>query len=144
MTNLLTKVDAEIKTAKGLNPIMALGMLAIRKMIVEGDRDVISFHRCNNLKPSLYSCTAKIFEEIGELMELLGKGQCASGEKTPDLDHAEWVYSTIGEAFDGIQSLTTLVFLLADENNVDIQGEIGRHEAKLIAKGYLRDNKVNP
>lgn len=96
----------------------------------------ITFPRLNGLNPTLESCTWKVFEEVGELFQLLGKGQGLSGEQT-DTDHAEWVYKTISEALDGAQSLCTLIHVLAKENNVDIQGEVFRHEEKLRKKGYL-------
>jgi len=79
----------------------------------------------------------KVFEEFGEIARNLGKRLRLSGEQTPVEDHAEWVYSTISEALDGAQSLVTLIYALADENNVDILGEVGRHETKLVKKGYL-------
>jgi len=96
----------------------------------------VSFQRLNGLKPTLQSCILKVYEEYGELARELGKGQGASGEQA-DNDHAEWAYRTIGEALDSMQSLNTLINLLADENNIDIHGEVERHEQKLREKGYL-------
>jgi hypothetical protein len=97
----------------------------------------ITFPVLNNLTPTLTSCTAKVYEEIGELMQCLGKGKRMSGEQIPEKDHAEWVYDTIAEVLDGIQSLITLLDLLAKENNVDIEWELGRHTDKMVRKGYL-------
>ena len=141
MSNLLKKVDAELEIAKELNPVMAMGMLVIRKMIVEVEKDSISLGRLNGLTPTLQSCTMKIFEEIGEVMRLLSKGQSMSGEywvkSLQEIGRKQWVLDVIGEALDGIQSLSTLIYVLVDENDINIQDEIGRHEAKLVAKGYL-------
>jgi len=107
-------------------------------------RELITFHRLNGLTPTLSSCTAKVYEEIGELMRLLGKGVSASGERKlpsalgPEQDsYADWVYKVIGEALDGAQALVTLIHTLADEHNVNVQVEIIAHEEKLMAKGYL-------
>jgi len=38
-TELLEKVDAEIERAKKLIPIMAMGMVVIRKLIVEAQKE---------------------------------------------------------------------------------------------------------
>lgn len=109
----------------------------------------ISFHRLNGLTPTFSSCRDKVYEEIGEVMQLLGKGQRASGERVypaalgPEQDsYADWVYRVFEEILDSAQSLVTMAFVLADENNIDVPGEIGRHEAKLVAKGYLVESNV--
>lgn len=99
-------------------------------------KKIMSFNRLNGLTPNLYSCTKKVFEEIGELMQCLGKNRGESGEYT-DMDHNKWVHKTIGEALDGAQSIVTLIHVLAEENNIDIAGEVAKHEDKLRRKGYL-------
>lgn len=105
-------------------------------------KDTILFRRLNGLTPTFQSCRDKVYEEIGELMQLLGKGQRASGETNEESSYPDWVYRVVEEALDSAQALVTLVNTLADENNVDIQGEIGRHEAKLVRKGYLINEEV--
>ena len=102
-----------------------------------GARNIIFFKRLNGLKPTVQSCTAKVYEEIGELMQLLGKGQRMSGEQVKEMDRTKWVYNTIGEAFDGAQSLVTLINTMSNMYNIDLRREFERHEAKLRTKGYL-------
>ena len=106
----------------------------------------ITFHRLNGLTPTFSSCRDKVYEEIGEVMQLLGKGQRASGERTtlePEQDsHADWVYRVFEEILDSAQALVTMAFVLAEENNIDVPGETGRHEAKLVSKGYLVESEV--
>jgi len=98
----------------------------------------ISFPILNGLAPTLESCTKKVFEEIGELMQLLGKGQRQSGELIEQLNNRnEWVIRTVEEALDGAQALVTLVCTLLDEHG-DIEIAMERHTAKLRQKGYLK------
>lgn len=91
----------------------------------------------NGLTPTLESCKAKVYEEIGELMQCLGKHRRMSGENTPEMDRREWAYNTISEALDGAQSLVTLINTLAEEYEIDVQEEVGRHVSKMARKGYL-------
>jgi len=98
----------------------------------------ISFPICNGLTPNISSCTAKVYEEIGELMQLLGKGQRQSGELIEQLNnHNDWVMRTVEEALDGTQALVTLVCTLLDEPG-DIEIAMERHIEKLKQKGYLK------
>jgi len=71
-------------------------------------------------------------------MQLLGKGQRASGEQTNETNYQDWIYRVIEEALDSAQSIVTLINTLAEKNNIDIFGEAERHEAKLKKKGYLK------
>lgn len=134
MSNLLKQVDAELEIAKRLNPIMAMGMLAIKKMIVEENQGVISFHRLNGLTPTITSCRDKLFEEIGEYLQLTGKGMKASGEKNDCFTSPR---KLIKELADVAQSAVTQMHVIADEAGIDIGELMDEHEAKLIAKGYL-------
>lgn len=104
----------------------------------EKPRVSISFPILNNLTPTITSCTAKVYEEIGELMQLLGKGQQQSGELIEELNNrSEWVRRTVEEALDGAQALVTLVNTLLDEPG-DIEIAMERHIEKLKRKGYLK------
>jgi hypothetical protein len=99
----------------------------------------ISFFILNNLTPTLESCTKKVFEEIGELMQLLGKGQGESGESTVERlnNQSKWVRRTAEEALDGAQSLVTLFCVLLDEPN-DREIALQGHIKKLRKKEYLK------
>lgn len=87
----------------------------------------ITFPIPNGINPDLHSCTLKIWEEVGELMQVLGR----------DRGTEWWVHRAIEEAFDGAQALVTLANMLANENNIDLSEKMVEHEAKLIRKGYL-------
>jgi len=137
MSNLLNRVDAELEIAKELNPIMAMGMIAIRKMIVEEQQDVILFHRCNGLMPTIESCTFKVIEELGELLQIIGKGNKLSGE-TPRLKTGDNnPLRLIEEAFDVAQSAVTMIYTIADKWGIAVDEQRELHESKLISKGYL-------
>jgi len=45
VSKLLNRVDAELKIAKELNPIIAMGMLAVRKMIIEEGNSLDGYQR---------------------------------------------------------------------------------------------------
>ena len=140
MTNLLTKVDAKIKIAKELNPIMAMGMLQIRKMIVDGDRDTISFHRLNGLKPTTISCTFKVLEELGEFVQLIGKHSGLSGE-TPIICEEVRIRRMVLESLDVAQAAITMAHTLCELHELSLGSFVESHERKLRQKGYLVEKK---
>ena len=95
----------------------------------------ISFLRLNGLEPSLASCKDKLFEEIGEYLQLTGKGMKASGEQgklfaTPMM--------MIKELADVAQSAVTHMHVIADEAGINLDEVMIEHEQKLREKGYLR------
>lgn len=97
----------------------------------------IIFPILNNLTPTIESCTMKLIEELGELMQLIGKGQGKSGE-TLKKKTDRWAIDTISEALDVAQSAITMFHTLSKEYgiNSDIMMEI--HEEKLKERGYLK------
>lgn len=94
----------------------------------------ISFKRLNGLNPTIESCTMKLIEELGELLQIIGKGNQASGEPQSMNLSPERL---IGEAFDVAQSAVTMIYTVADKWGIDVGTQCSSHEAKLIAKGYL-------
>jgi len=97
----------------------------------------ISFHRLNGLTPTVKSCTLKVLEEIGELMQLLGKGQGASGEAQRETGRS-WAVCSVIESIDVAQSAITMAYTLCEEYGIDIDIMIDGHEKKLREKGYLK------
>jgi NTP pyrophosphatase (non-canonical NTP hydrolase) len=104
------------------------------------DRKAISFPILNNLTPSTHSCTLKVMEEVGELMQKLGKGQGANGERESPLyiDKQKWAVETVCEAIDTAQSAITLADVLCKEYGFDLEELMELHESKLKEKGYLK------
>ena len=98
----------------------------------------ISFPILNNIKPTIESCTMKVLEEVGELMQLLGKGQSKSGEQKSWPENEElWVLNTIEESLDVAQSAITLAYTLCQKYMIDMDIITEHHEEKLRDKEYL-------
>ena len=136
MSNLLKRVDTELEIARKLNPVMAMGMIAIRKMIVEENQGIISFRKLNNLNPTTESCTMKVLEEVGELMQLIGKHSGLNGERQTMSDEVR-IRRTIFEALDVAQSAITMAHTLCELHELSLESFVERHKDKLIKKGYL-------
>lgn len=97
----------------------------------------ITFHELNGLTPTVESCTLKVLEEVGELMQLIGKGQGLSGEVKSG-DELSLASDMMSEAFDVAQSAVTMIYTLSDKYNMPIDGYNYVHEHKLIERGYLK------
>jgi NTP pyrophosphatase (non-canonical NTP hydrolase) len=96
----------------------------------------ITFPILNNLTPTVESCTMKVLEEVGELMQLIGKGQGRSGENLINIGDTWAVYS-ISEALDVAQSAITMAHMLCEKYEFDLETMMKRHTNKLKEKGYL-------
>jgi len=94
----------------------------------------ISFHRLNGLNPTFTSCRDKLFEEIGEYLQLTGKGMKASGETHDTFSSPRRL---IEELADVAQSAVTQMHVIADEAGLDLDDIMAGHNAKLREKGYL-------
>ena len=99
----------------------------------------ITFPILNNLTPTTESCTMKVIEEVGELMQMIGKEQRKSGE---ELCYAgrkrDWAIDTIQEALDTAQAAVTMAVQLCKEYEVSIEDSMTVHNMKLREKGYLK------
>jgi len=92
----------------------------------------------NGLTPTTESCTMKVLEEVGELMQLIGKGQGKSGEElTCAGGKIDWAIRAIMEAIDTAQSAITMAHTMCEEHNIDLSEMMDIHSMKLAKKGYL-------
>ncbi|WP_018306315.1 nucleotide pyrophosphohydrolase [Desulfitobacterium hafniense] len=111
------------------------------------EKNTLQFHRLNGLTPTVESCTMKLIEELGELLQLIGKGQGSSGERVklqPELEAWETLESRmIDEAFDVAQSAVTMIFTLCEKMGYYPQLWEQAHEHKLRGKGYLVEGKTD-
>ncbi|MDQ7094194.1 MazG nucleotide pyrophosphohydrolase domain-containing protein [Desulfosporosinus sp. PR] len=96
----------------------------------------ISFPKLSGLTPTIESCTMKVLEEVGELMQLIGKGQSKSGESREVVDLI-WAVRAIEESLDTAQSAITMAFTLCDVYEINLDKLIDKHEKKLREKGYM-------
>jgi len=105
------------------------------------EENSLTFHKLNGLTPTVESCTMKLIEELGELLQLIGKGQGTSGEKInlePELEPWETLESRmLDEAFDVAQSAVTMIFTLCEKMGYSPFLWEQVHENKLRSKGYL-------
>jgi len=99
---------------------------------------LIALPKLNNLKPTLESTALKLMEEAGELAQCIGKFRCLNGENI-QRDQQENVQCIACELLDVAQTAVTMMYVLEEQFNVDIQAALERHINKLQEKGYVTD-----
>lgn len=97
----------------------------------------ISLPRLNNLTPSLESTALKLMEEAGELAQVIGKFRGLNGENVM-LSDKEIMGKISEELLDVAQVAVSMMFVLEEEYNIDIQGKLEEHIEKLRKKGYIK------
>lgn len=96
----------------------------------------IALPRLNNLSPTLESTALKLMEEAGELGEAIGKYRALSGEpEHRDAREVAWTISR--ELLDVAQTAVTMMFVLEEQFDIDLDVVLRAHVQKLIDKGYL-------
>ncbi|MGI6512956.1 MAG: nucleotide pyrophosphohydrolase [Syntrophomonadaceae bacterium] len=96
----------------------------------------ISLPRLNRLTPTLESTALKLMEEAGELAEAIGKLRGLSGEAF-QVDEEETVAIIMSELLDVAQTAVSMMFVLEENYQVDIEEAVEKHINKLCRKGYL-------
>ncbi len=86
-------------------------------------------------KVTLLTTVCKIQEELGELTQYLGKRTGASGEKR-ELSLGASVAGCALELLDVAQCCVTMMYILAEAYEVNMELLLNRHVAKLRRKGY--------
>lgn len=99
---------------------------------------LIALPKLNNLKPTLESTALKLMEEAGELAQCIGKFRGLNGENVRR-DQQENVQSIACELLDVAQTAVTMMYVLEEQFNVDIEGALEKHINKLQEKGYVTD-----
>lgn len=97
----------------------------------------ISLPKLNNLTPGLESTCLKLMEEAGELAQLIGKFRGLNGE-TVGMDPQEVVERISMELLDVAQVAVSMMFVLEETYNIDIEEKVAAHVDKLRRKGYLK------
>ncbi|MFA6807379.1 MAG: MazG-like family protein [Eubacteriales bacterium] len=95
----------------------------------------ITLPRLNRLTPSLESTALKIMEESGELAQAIGKLRGLSGEKQT-MEEEEAMQYVAEELMDVAQTAVTMMFVLEEQYEIDIEQILKGHIAKLRRKGY--------
>lgn len=75
-------------------------------------------------------------EEAGELAQLIGKHRKMSGESNTHLTPKETMDNIASELLDVAQVAITMMYVLEDNYNVDLDKHLLEHARKLINKGY--------
>lgn len=102
----------------------------------------IALPRLNRLRPTLESTALKLMEEAGELSEAIGKFRALSGERT-ELAEALVMQKIARELLDVAQTAVTMMFVLEEQYQVDIDAMLRHHIEKLMAKGYLTIGSID-
>ena len=80
-------------------------------------------------------------EESGELGEAIGKYRALSGETT-HMAPEQAIQRIAEELLDVAQTAVTMMFVLEEQHQVDIDSLVEQHIRKLVAKGYLATKSV--
>lgn len=97
---------------------------------------IIALPRLNKLSPTMESTALKLMEEAGELAQAIGKFRGLNGEP---LRHAEdqAIDCITRELLDVAQTAVSMMFVLEEQYQVDIEEAVAQHIQKLQDKGYL-------
>ena len=103
----------------------------------------ISLPCLDALRPTLESTALKLMEEAGELAQAIGKYRGMSGEpdKPEEKQVVQWI---VEELVDVAQTAVTMMYVLEETYDVDIEQTLRGHVEKMIRKGYMRDTQDQP
>ncbi|HHW60990.1 MAG TPA: nucleotide pyrophosphohydrolase [Syntrophomonadaceae bacterium] len=96
----------------------------------------LSLPRLNQLNPTLESTALKLMEEAGELAQCIGKYRGMSGEQV-ELDEQTIIQEIAVELLDVAQTAITMMFVMEDTYDMDVDKMVQEHWQKMIRKGYL-------
>ncbi|MGB9780752.1 MazG-like family protein [Caldanaerobacter sp.] len=97
----------------------------------------ISLPKLNNLTPSLESTALKLMEEAGELAQAIGKFRGLNGENVT-LTEREIMEKISEELLDVAQVAVSMMFVLEEKYNINIEEKLKSHIEKLKRKGYIK------
>ncbi len=98
----------------------------------------ISLPKLNNLAPTLESTALKLMEEAGELAQAIGKLRGMSGEASR-LDERQAMQVIAKELLDVAQTAVSMMFVLEEQHNINIEEAYTQHIDKLKRKRYIKD-----
>jgi len=96
----------------------------------------VTLPKLNKLSPTLESTALKLMEEAGELAQAIGKFRGLNGEVVSRKD-SEVMECITKELLDVAQTAVSMMFVLEETYNVNIEQAIAEHVEKLKGKGYL-------
>jgi len=103
----------------------------------------ISLPCLDALNPTLESTALKLMEEAGELAQAIGKYRGMSGEQNLP-EEKRVVRLIVEELVDVAQTAVTMMYVLEEEYNVDIEQTLRDHIEKMMQKGYMTNVENQP
>ncbi|MCL1848194.1 MAG: MazG-like family protein [Clostridiales bacterium] len=103
----------------------------------------ISLPCLDALSPTMESTALKLMEEAGELAQAIGKYRGMSGE-TGFPEEKQVIQLIVEELVDVAQTAVTMMYVLEKEYDVDIEQTLRRHVEKMISKGYMHNDQIQP
>ncbi|MDF2564319.1 MAG: MazG nucleotide pyrophosphohydrolase [Massilibacillus sp.] len=107
------------------------------RIYTEGNYKYLALPKLDLPEVTLLTTVCKIQEELGELTQYLGKKAGASGENDT-LKEKEVVIGSAEELLDVAQCCFTMMYLLTQRYQVDIDALVKLHVCKLKRKGYCK------
>lgn len=101
------------------------------------EQKMISLPKLNQLQPTLESTALKLMEEAGELAQAIGKYRGLSGEKS-SYGENEVVMMIAKELLDVAQTAVSMMYVLEEDYQVDLNQVLSEHVQKLVDRGYLQ------
>ena len=89
------------------------------------------------MQPTLESTALKLMEEAGELAQAIGKYRGLSGEKS-SYGENEVVMMIAKELLDVAQTAVSMMYVLEEDYQVDLNQVLSEHVQKLVDRGYLQ------
>lgn len=100
----------------------------------------ISLPKLNNLQPGIESTCLKLMEEAGELAQVIGKFRGLNGEDV-EKDQNDIIDLMCQELLDVAQVAVSMMFVLEDTYDINIDEKVDEHVNKLVRKGYIKGSK---
>ncbi len=97
----------------------------------------ISLPKLNNLSPTMESTALKLMEETGELAQAIGKFRGLNGEKVT-VEENEVIKMITKELLDVAQTAVSMMFVIEEKYQVNIDAVICEHIDKLVRKRYIK------
>lgn len=97
----------------------------------------IALPQLNNIRPSIESTAIKLMEETGELAAAIARFRGYGGIQIKNHDPKELAKDCARELLDVAQTAITMMFVLEEQYDVDVETVVAEHVQKLIDKGYL-------
>lgn len=100
------------------------------------EQKIIALPKLNRLSPTMESTALKLMEEAGELAQAIGKFRGLNGEPLRH-EEAQVMDCITKELLDVAQTAVSMMFVLEEQYQVDIEKALIQHIEKLRQKGYL-------